>query len=359
MKLRNKLILSCAALAAVATTAVSTTFAWYTVNTEVTASGITAKTDTAGNDTLLISETGNAGTWGPSVTLSINESLVPLSFGKNGNGKASNENGAAADTALYALGEDGTLSTTAAASGFIKFSLYFKNQTASAATGIYAKTLTITNTTGSVKTKDILVSADANGKFDAAGLTGLTKDKAKTYSIDLLRASNVYIETKKVTGYSNTDDEGYSTAAAAASFTKVAMLSTDSYHSSTTYNDTLDAKDAQNTGKSAGQYATAADAHAYWNAVKGASILTAGSNPLAASVIKADGANKLNLGTTTAAESGATGNQDIFQVQFTIFLNGWDLQCFDACQGQTFTVAMAYSTKDTNCVKYAAEATNL
>ena len=56
MKLRNKLILSCAALAAVATTAVSTTYAWYTSNVDVSASGITAKSASAADSTLLISK---------------------------------------------------------------------------------------------------------------------------------------------------------------------------------------------------------------------------------------------------------------------------------------------------------------
>ncbi len=56
MKLRNKLILSCAALAAVATTAVSTTFAWYTSNTEVRVGTITANTKNSGADLLMIAD---------------------------------------------------------------------------------------------------------------------------------------------------------------------------------------------------------------------------------------------------------------------------------------------------------------
>ena len=56
MILRNKLILSCAALAAVATTAASTTFAWYTSNTEVQAGTITAVTQNSGADLLMIAD---------------------------------------------------------------------------------------------------------------------------------------------------------------------------------------------------------------------------------------------------------------------------------------------------------------
>ena len=58
MKLRNKLILSCAALAAVATTAVSTTYAWYTANDSVKATGINAQTSQTDDTLLLISKTG-------------------------------------------------------------------------------------------------------------------------------------------------------------------------------------------------------------------------------------------------------------------------------------------------------------
>ena len=46
-KLGLKLGLSCAALAACATTLVSTTFAWYTSNDSVKATGITGKTSEA------------------------------------------------------------------------------------------------------------------------------------------------------------------------------------------------------------------------------------------------------------------------------------------------------------------------
>jgi len=350
MKLRNKLILSCAALAAVATTAVSTTYAWYTSNTEVNATGITAKTETTGNDTLLISLTGAKGTWGPTVNVNVEQNLVPLAFGKNGDGTSGTGDAATADTNLYAWNAEGdTVATEASAEAgaFIQFSLYFKNQSASVATGIYVKALTIANATETPKAKDILTATNTDGYI---GLPGAKADKVSTYTVDLLRATDIYIETKKVAGYANTDDEGYSTASEAASFAKVALLDTEYYHSAATFNDIFDATTNGTTAKTAGQYATSANAHTYYNGVKGSSIST--SNPLATSSIAATGTN-LNLGTTTAAASGQQGNQDIFEVQFTIFLNGWDLHCYDAVQGQKITMQMAFSTKDTNCVKYA------
>ncbi len=56
MKLRNKLILSCAALAAVATTAFSTTFAWYTSNTKVTADNVSGTSANSGSQLLMIAD---------------------------------------------------------------------------------------------------------------------------------------------------------------------------------------------------------------------------------------------------------------------------------------------------------------
>ena len=76
MKLRNKLILSCAALAAVATTAVSTTFAWSTANDSVKATGVTGKTNENDSTLLLISKTAKVGSWGASVA--IDSSAVTL-----------------------------------------------------------------------------------------------------------------------------------------------------------------------------------------------------------------------------------------------------------------------------------------
>ena len=85
MKLRNKLILSCAALAAVATTAVSTTFAWYTANTEVTAGTLTAETEAGSDKLLLISETGAKGTWGSKIDFPDSTvKFIPLSEEEDG-----------------------------------------------------------------------------------------------------------------------------------------------------------------------------------------------------------------------------------------------------------------------------------
>jgi len=365
MKLRNKLILSCAALAAVATTAVSTTFAWYTSNTDVTATGITANTESKGDDTLLISTTGHLGDWHSTVNLDVNQNLIPLALGKNGNGTSGSGDGVTDDLNLYKWNPNtDKVDAEAAVSesgNFIEFVLYFKNQTATTAQSIYVNDLTITNTTAlaNYKPKDILSAVDANDVW--GGFTGLKSAKASTYTFDLLRATDIMIQTKRVSGYVNTDDAdlanptpgasavSYTDAADAVAFTKYAILDTEASHDYKVFNDVLDAKRANDTNKDTGEYATAANAHDYYNAVKGTTI--ANTNPLATSSIATSGTT-INLGTTTVDAGGAT-NRDIFEVKFTIFLNGWDLQCFNGVQGQKFTISMGFTTSATSGLKYA------
>jgi len=363
MKLRNKLILSCAALAAVATTAVSTTFAWYTSNTDVSATGIIAKTESKGDDTLLISTTGKLGDWHSSVDLNIDQNLIPLALGKAGDGTDGAET-PADDLNLYNWNANSDAVDTTAAVGedgkFIEFTLYFKNQTATAAQSIYVNNFTLKNTTAvaNYKPKDILSPAEVSGTVhNWVGFTGLTSEKASTYTFDLLRATNILIQKKKVAGYVNTDDAdlatpgdspvSYADATAGVDFDKYVVLDTEASHNYKDFNDVLDAKKADDTNKETGQYATAANAHTYYNAVKGTTIPTA--NPLKTSSIVQSGGTALNLGTTTAGESG---NRDIFEVKFTIFLNGWDLQCFNGVQGQKFSLEMGFSTSNTGAVQF-------
>ena len=36
---------------------------------------------------------------------------------------------------------------------------------------------------------------------------------------------------------------------------------------------------------------------------------------------------------------------DVVSVTYVIYLNGWDEYCFDACRGQSFSVAVEFSTE--------------
>jgi len=166
MKLRNKLILSCAALAAVATTAVSTTFAWYTSNQEVTADEIKASTSSNSDALLLISKTGAKNSWSSNVSLNIDADLVPVYRDAAG--------------AIHAWAPDTNTPAEAAAptSAYIQFSLYFKSGNNNALTVSY-KNFDILNTTeGNFTTKSVLTNV---GLPAAATQSG-------EYTVNLLKA---------------------------------------------------------------------------------------------------------------------------------------------------------------------------
>ena len=130
-KLGLKLGLSCAALAACATTLVSTTFAWYTSNDTVKAEGITGKTSEQDATLLLISRTGKVGSWGATVT--IDSSAVTLDPVAYGSEKINEHNEDVALGKYYAWNptdnkEGGEVTGGLTSSDkYISFYLYFKS----------------------------------------------------------------------------------------------------------------------------------------------------------------------------------------------------------------------------------------
>ena len=334
MKLRNKLILSCAALAAVATTAVSTTFAWYTANTDVTADGVKAKTIAGSDKLLLISADGKKGTWGSSITLTNNATFEPVSFESN---KYYEFNQTLVAANKYA-GPDTTKEVTVdptvqATSGkVLNYNIYLRNG-GSTAFDVKVTSFKITNTTAASQTglpsKTVLKTS--------SGLT-TTAQGGATYTCDLMRALVVRVQKASVTG--NTGDGGYDaddlTAVSTTGNNATNLYNLDSY---TTYGDTVGSTD---------------NAHTYYNAVTGktlvksdktttntADTLTTAALPVdaAASAAKTGAWNIINV---PAANADAS-LQDYVVLNFQVFLNGWDLFCFDAVQGQDITIDMAFS----------------
>ena len=86
MKLKGKLIMSAAALAACAATLTSTTYAWYTANTAVDANGVTGATANTGTSSIQIAkEKADKKNWSSLVNLTTNEisnydQLTPLQY---------------------------------------------------------------------------------------------------------------------------------------------------------------------------------------------------------------------------------------------------------------------------------------
>lgn len=309
-KLARKLFLSCAALAACATTLVSTTFAWYTSNTEVNTNAVTGTSKANGDSLLLISTTGADGTYGPSADISLKgvETLVPVAYTA-----ATNINGPTFKTLDLTIGE-ATVNTTVA-SDVISFDLYFRGMSGASGVPVIIKNLTVENTTGTLPSKDILAPADSNNKV--IGMPNFDPSTTTTYTADILRVLDMAYVTETITKEAGSD--------AVPTYGKTEMYALEGLKN--TFTDGL---------ASAGAF----DAHEYYKAATGKTLATYSpaleGNPTAIT----PGTTEINLGTTPA--STATGNS--LHVKFYLFINGWDKACFDAVQSQTFTVKIDFTS---------------
>lgn len=307
-KLGLKLGLSCAALAACATTLVSTTFAWYTSNDSVKATGVTGKTSEQDDTLLLISKYGRKGTWGAKVELNTaGVTLEPVEYNATANKyylwDGSNN---AVDTESEAVkGGDEALSGQV-----ISFPLYFKSGSTQNL-DVQIDTFTLTNDDAAqLPTKAVLA--------EGTGSTG------NTYSMDMFRAANF------VTIIGNTTEVATNSPAAPASTTRTCY--------------SLDSLAGSDSFVASGT--TASNAHTYYNNVKSLS----GSDAIDATKTSSE-ASETDIATfaaadflvgTTGAGGDASGLDNILMMQVEIYLDGWDIACFDACRNQSFTLEMTF-----------------
>ena len=311
MKLRKKLLLSCAALAACATTMVSTTYAWYTSNTEVTAGNINGTTAASGSELLLISQ--DATNWFTAIE-NVNETatqLVPMQYNKGTDNTEQGTLGSMGST----KGSDGD--------GFVEFSLYLKNASTSAG-NLKVQITEITNTTGATLPAKPVVGA--NHKY-----IGIAASNS-TYTVDMMRALCMEIEV-----YNNTQGAPTTWNLRTDNVYELeqhATLKDDSLKGSTASTSAIGDTDADKTGKFS--------AHQYYNAVMTENIALTDSTVFGTW----DKNSKLDLGTLPTAGTAATNNTYL-KVTFKLFLNGWDLACFDACQGQTFKLGLKFTAEAT------------
>ncbi|MBQ9899678.1 MAG: hypothetical protein IJM36_00950, partial [Acholeplasmatales bacterium] len=302
MKLRNKLILSCAALAAVATTAFSTTFAWYTANDTVKATGITGKTSENDATLLLISRTAKVGSWGASVKVDSSAvTLEPVAY----------------DGGAYYpwVSNTNTVDTNAASGGltasddYISFYLYFKSGS--------SEDLTV-----KIASFD-LVNTDAEDLPTFSVLAAGTGVTASTYSVNMFRALDVAITVEQGTEVASTG-------------TSPVIQS----GSRTVYN-----CDALASGDNV--VVNSANAHTYYNNVKSLSGDDAIDDTKVASETTYTSIETLQSGDyqfTATTGAGNSGNLDsILMVRFDIYLDGWDKMCFDAVRKQAFTLDMEFA----------------
>lgn len=358
-----KIALSCAALAASAATLATTTFAWYTSNAKVSATNITAGTSDTGASTLQIS-TQLTQNYGSAIDFakadykgaqnnnnlddtSINTLLVPVQYGNDGNGTFTDANLGTAlangqksifysQGAAIAQAQAGTANNTGVADSgsVLNFSLFFKNPGATAAAPLYLNKFSITNTSTSLRATQVAAPSRA-GIPDSF--------TANNYTVDLLRALKIAV-------WSTTYNDG---AADPQSTDAKQVWGVNGYSANT---------DSIGTGAIG---TSGWDAHQYLNDARGFTVGAGGENEAIADEEKITGTSykELKAGTgsiSTAIVLGsipavvvdstntdetylAKADQDVLRVDFFIFVDGWDFACFDAVQGQKFSLDLGFA----------------
>ena len=306
-KFGRKLFLSCAALAACATTLVSTTFAWYTSNTEVTATSVSGASDAlAASSDIYIKgaasysgrEASTFGAYGSSATTKATVTtpiLTPVYYNST-------------DKTLKKMGNNATVDAAISNSDVLEFTYRFMSGS-TAETPVYFKTLEITNTESSLPTLTP-IKADSD---DGVSNTGITNKNA--YGIDFLKAVKMSVTCTV-----------YDVDADTAAETKTSATGNSVYG--------LDAYATLGTTTNVSVSDTA-NAHTYYAAVTGKTLTKPTSNYTEGEEITIS-AGSVALFTIPA------GN--VVEVTFMFYLDGWDNYCYDVCRQQGLNVEMSFTT---------------
>lgn len=299
-KLGRKLTLSALSLGLAVVTLSTTTFAWYTSNKTVSASGIMGATSGETDSTLLISKTGEDGSFSGSVEFTESseytvsgDNIMPL-----------HHNGT---TFLDKTGVD-VASTASEKKNYLQFSVFIKTQNSSTVVNVpvYLSELTIENTqeTSELPGADIIRTYTTNDWIA----------DAKTYKVDAAQALNVAIAAAPKTGSGKATTVG-----------------------KTMYSVNDIVGKAKNEGLGEG-----ADALKYYNAVMGEALTKPATGYMPVELTKTSSADKeVNVVTLES--------RNVYEVVFTVWLDGWDQYCFDACKNQSFNISFSLTTDKTKC----------
>ncbi len=310
MKLRNKFILSCAALAACATTMVSTTYAWYISATDVSVSGVTGSTNNASADgSLLVAKKTGASSWSTysnSVTIAADETNAYINRGNQIVPLALNSKGALIPQEDALAGTDTAESHVGTSGAFISIPLKFKTTKNTAGeVPIYLKALSITNNATGALTK-------VDGIATAGDVT-----QGTPYSVDACYAMNMMVCL---------DQNKYASA-------------TDHLFDLGGYVVANETANASVTGNNAA-YNVGSGAHAYYNAAM----------PNDKHYVSVPADSRLVEGGSTATSlytftlNGAAEDVNERILYFVFYLDGWDNDCYDACRGQSFTINLGFTS---------------
>lgn len=305
MKLKGltKLALSGVALAAVAATLGTSTYAWYVTNATATASGVTGTAQAGGTGNVLVAQASTA----DSKVNGHGEFKQNIVFDSTNYTSTTTAAGLLPTTPVTA---SGTYSTTTPATSITSTTVWVDKEGTTQSSGNYVKfdiwllstskttvkmSYTISNTTASNAVKNQLAYAN----------TGLPTDVSQGDSfavnfIDALRMSVTADAAKIMVGEDEQTTAIYDVAASASA-------------TSSTY----------------ASYTTGGSANQYLGAVLGATeVITTGPTAISQ--------------TTKEISLKVTANEEA-KLTFYIWLEGTDDQCFDSCNGQSFGIDFSFT----------------
>ena len=304
-KLTRKLFLSVCTLAICAETLVSTTFAWYTSNTEVDVTGITGSAGTDGSASIYVSL--DKTTWSQSVDLSAlftqtgtGTEITPLEL-KEG--------------ALYELNGNTAITDV---KKYVEFTLYFKTASTANNVPLYIQDITLKNVKTNINQLTPFDNLLYNPNGQSEDVAGGIKVLQPTYAVDIVNALAMHTlsstEAVKIV-----DGETVKTTVAAIERNI----------------DLANVVTSLGTTESVSQ-AAAMD---YYNAVMSSNT---GYQAPENNSTELDPISETQNSRTQVALLPADGSY--ISVTFRIFLNGWDEYCYDACKGQSFTVSFTFTS---------------
>jgi hypothetical protein len=315
----TKLAMSGVALAAVAATLGTSTYAWYVVNPTANVTNVQASTANAGDTSILVSKDGS--NFSGKIAFGANDF--------NGSGVFANNNRAAFvpvrpiekvdGTAFYTgdvLDADATTSNTSNA--YLKFSVWVK----AAKAGDVSVKLSATNTTGVDASHTTATLPTQYAYQDVTSSITATN----TFTVDAINAlrTAVFIDAATTATVYETDKIAYQSNYSADS--KYSTLSLGQVNDTTKKTGTatlIDADGVTSTSESL------KGAHLYYAQVMTELPVTTTDN------VTVTSATNISDVTLAAANTAV-------KLTFVVWLEGGDDLCFDACGGQTFEFGLQF-----------------
>lgn len=383
----TKLILSGVAFAVSAATLVSTTYAWYVQNSQVTATGVSGTVADTEASSIFISKdyavATAAATWGPSVAFAAGEHDPAVDFAQkkyirnvvpsanrvfNGgldpvtrktetsapdsfiyvNGQATKTGVATTETAPSS---DNYSITVNASDRKIEFNLYV--QTNAAGSKVRPRLIirnTTTNTTAKTQTAYRDIVADGYYIAGNSALQSGNIEKGETFWSDAVQALRMKMSVAEavlpVTGENPADGTWGADTISYYDVLSIAKASYDtSKHTYKPYSIVKEIADLPNTVRYVDETQLKADttvdnligAHAYYKGMVGDAPTAGFVDQGTAYVDTSNSGTKGEIADVTLTEASRA-----YRFNFVLWLEGTDAACFDCCVGQTFEIDVKF-----------------